>query len=253
MISLKKIILIYLLISSQVTFGQATIDRWIIELTRPQYYPNVLHSKKMLVDLGEQAIPELIELLKDTCFVKLTNTADLIYPGARKYYGHGRIVDYDIDWISVRAAWVLEEITFEDFGYKQNRITERKLFDLIKKNYDSEYIKSWSYKVNWRDSTDYKLLIAHRKELAIKVENWWSTNQNNWTRFKALKNALQSKNTNRQLNALNYLRFGKTQCAGLTQASYEKELKPLVQWIKRKGRSGSKAQAKLLLDNKNFY
>jgi len=54
-------------------------------------------------------------LLKDTTFIKLKNTAVLIYPEAEKFYGHGGIVYCDIYWISVRAAWLPDEITFQDF------------------------------------------------------------------------------------------------------------------------------------------
>ena len=89
----------------------------------------------------KEAIPDLIELLRDTSFIKLKNTADLIYPGAEKFYGHGWIVNYDIDWVPVRAAWLLEEITFQNFGYRDATINEDKLLSFyINKNYNS-YLK----------------------------------------------------------------------------------------------------------------
>lgn len=80
-------------------------------------------AKDSLVNYQLEAIPKIIEMLKDTSYIKLKNTADLIYPGAEKFYGHGGIVYYDIDWICVRAAWLLEEITFQDFGYRELTIT----------------------------------------------------------------------------------------------------------------------------------
>jgi hypothetical protein len=256
---IQNILIIGLLILNQNVFGQDYIDSLINELRRPNFYPsmgqskNVNKSKDTLVNLGEKAIPKLIELLKDTSFVKLTNTNGLIYPGATKYYGHGGIIDYDIDWISVRAGWVLEEITFEDFGYKQNRITEDELFKLRETNYESEYLKKGTYKVNFKDSTDNEILKQYRIQLAIKVEKWWGANHNNWTRFKAIKDALESDNSNRQYDALCYLNFGESKCPGLTKESFENELKPLVKKIRRNGKDGADEQAKELLRDKEFY
>jgi len=61
--------------------------------------------------------------------VELRNTADLIYPGAKEFYGHGWILDYDVDWISVRAGWALEELTFQNCGFREGVINEA---DLLK-------------------------------------------------------------------------------------------------------------------------
>jgi hypothetical protein len=251
--TIKSIILLGLLVLSQIVFGQNSVDSLINELKKPEFYPNVSQSKDKLVNLGEQAIPKLIELLTDTSFVKLTNTADLIYPGATEFYGHGYIIDYDLDWVSVRAAWVLEEITFEDFGYKQNQISEDDLFELMKTNYESEYLEKGTYKVDFKDSTNLDILKEYRRELAVKVQTWWDTTQADWTRFNALKEALNSSNYNRQHKALHFLRFEKTNCKGLTKDSFDKELKPLVQKIKRNGEDGTDEQAKLLLSDREYY
>jgi len=251
--TIKNILILGILILSQTVFGQNSVDSLINELRKPEFYPNVSQSKDKLVDLGKQAIPKLIELLNDTSFVKLTNTADLIYPGATEFYGHGYVIDYDLDWISVRAAWVLEEITFEDFGYKQNEISEDDLFKLMKTNYESEYLKKGTYKVDFKDSTDINILKKYRRELTVKVQKWWDTTSTDWTRFNALKEALHSTNSNRQHKALHYLRFEKTNCDGLTKSSYIKELKPLVQGIKKNGKDGTDEQAKLLLTDREYY
>ncbi|MBK9504389.1 MAG: hypothetical protein IPO03_03300 [Bacteroidetes bacterium] len=72
-------------------------------------------AKYSMVNYQQGAIPKIIELLKDTTFIKLQNTGDLIYLGALKFCGNCGIAYYDIDWISVRAAWLPEEITFQDF------------------------------------------------------------------------------------------------------------------------------------------
>jgi hypothetical protein len=49
--------------------------------------------------------------------VQLRETWDLIYPGAKTFYGHGYSVDYDLDWLSAKAGWALENLTFQNFGF----------------------------------------------------------------------------------------------------------------------------------------
>ena len=52
-------------------------------------WPEVYKAKRQLESLQEKAIPALLELLNRKENVPLKNTADLIYPGAKEYYGHG--------------------------------------------------------------------------------------------------------------------------------------------------------------------
>ncbi len=196
-------------------------------------------------------IPKLIELLKDTSFIKLKNTADLIYPGADKFYGLGWIVDYDIDWISVRAAWRLEEITFQNFGYLKQIITGKQLIKLHQQNYSS-YLHSGSHHVDFRTKTSKQKLIAYRQMLADDIFIWWDRTQNSWRRFKALKEALASNDKRRQSLALQFLLFDETRCPGLTRESYQKDILPLVKKIKDNKNSEAQ-QAESLLDDKEYY
>ena len=168
-------------------------------------------------------MPQLIKLLKDASFVKLENTADLIYPGANKFYGHGWIVNYDIDWISSRAAWRLEEITFQNFGYQEQMINEDQVMKLHRHNYQS-YLKSGSHSVNLKGKTPRQIAVVYRQLLADSVSRWWYRNQNTWTRYNALKEALASRDELRQSLALHFLRFEKTKCEDLTLDNYQKEL-----------------------------
>lgn len=196
-------------------------------------------------------MPGLIELLKDTTFAKLKNTDDLIYPGAEQFYGHGWIVNYDIDWISVRAAWLIEKITFQDFGYRDMTITEDKLMNLHKRDYTA-YLQTGSHTIDFRNKTPRQQLILYRLMLADSVSKWWDKNKSTWTRFKALKDALSSNNEERQSDALHYLNFDETMCDGLTLESFKKQLKPLVQKIKNR-KSGESDQAKQLLEDNEYY
>ena len=214
-------------------------------------FSDVYQVKDSIVNRGKEAIPKLIELLKDTSFVKLKNTVDLIYPGAEKFYGHGWIVNYDIDWISVRAAWLLEEITFQNFGYHEKTISEDQLMNLHQQNYSS-YLQTGNHAVDFKNQTPRQKLIAYRQMIADSVSKWWEKNQNSWTRLNALKEALESNNEQRQSLALHFLRFEDTKCDGLTRESYQRELFPLVQKI-RDSKSNQSEQAQLLLDDIEFY
>ena len=79
-------------------------------------------AKSALVSMNTAAIPSLIALMQAPRVVRLTNTDDLFYPGARRNYGHGMYLAYELDVIPVRAGWVMEEITRQDFGFRAIRI-----------------------------------------------------------------------------------------------------------------------------------
>ena len=85
---------------------------------------SVYKAKDSLVQIGKPAISDLIKLMENPKdFAKLENTADLIYPGASEFYGHGWVIDYDLDWIAIRAGWALENLTSQNFGFSENGIT----------------------------------------------------------------------------------------------------------------------------------
>jgi len=243
--------ILILLLSFNYCYAQIGPDKLVLLLKQADFGA-VYEAKTKINYADKEMIGKLIELLKDTAFAKLKNTGDLIYPGADKYYGHGWIVNYDIDWVSVRAAWILEEITFQDFGYRDLTITENKLQNLHQQNYTS-YLQSGSHPINFKDKTPRQQLIIYRLMLADSVSKWWDKNKRNWTRFKGLKDALSSSNEQRQQDALHYLRFDDTECDGLTIDSYTNELKPLVDKIST-GKNEQATQAKYLLnDTKNQW
>ena len=228
---------IYLLIISltisQFSFAQkAKIDSLFVEFKKQSFYGNIYPAKKKLEDYQKEIIPQLVKLVKDTTFVKLTGTADLIYPGTKIFYGHGHFVPYDMDWISVRAGWLLEELTFEDFGYKTSGVDEDLMLKLIKENH-TEYTKTGVYDLEWKNKTPSEKQIEMRKVFSIKVETWWKKNKKNWSRLNAIKEALKSNDEGRILNVLNYLRSGKSKCDNLDQNKYVTEIIPLVEELKK--------------------
>ena len=241
---------IVLLFAFNTCFSQTRLDKMVIQLKEPDY-GKMSAIKDSIENYQREAIPRLITLLKDTSFNKLQNTFDLIYPGAKEFYGHGGIVRYDIDWVAVRGAWFLEEITFQNFGYRDLAITEEKLMAVHKQDYSS-YIKTGSHKIDFKSKTLRDNLKVYRIMLADRVSKWWEDNNASWTRMKALKDALSSNDEQRQGEALQYLRFGVTKCDGLTIESYQKEIKPLIENIKNQ-KTGLSEQARLILDDKESY
>ena len=67
-------------------------------------WPAVDDAKERLESRQAEVIPSLIDLCARTDRNRLTDTADLIYPGAQTFWGHGLIVDYDLDAIAARAV-----------------------------------------------------------------------------------------------------------------------------------------------------
>ena len=247
---MKYSVTVVLLLTFNLCFSQTRLDTMIYKLQQANW-GEVFMAKDSIENFQKEAISKLIELLKDTSYVKLKNTADLIYPGAEQFYGHGWIVNYDIDWIAVRAAWALEEITFQNFGYRDMTISEKELMNLHIQNYNS-YLQTGSHNVDFKNKTPQQQLIIYRLMLANKVSKWWDENKNTWTRFDALKKALLSTDEERQGLAIQYLRFGRTKCDGLTLENYKDEVRPLVEKIKQSKNNASE-QAKYLLNEKAYY
>jgi hypothetical protein len=240
---MNKIIIVILVLNFNLSFSQTRLDTMIYHL-RQADFSEVISVKRGIINEQKLSIPKLVSLLKDTTFIKLENTADLIYPGATKYYGHGSFLKYDIDWISIRSAWLLEELTFQNFGFKEIKITEEKLIQLHKQNYSNKSI-------DYKNMTEQERLKVYRQILSESVSKWWKKNKNTWSRFKALKDALASTNEERQSLALNYILSGYTYCDGLTLEKYKKELEPLIEKIQKQNGEQSD-RAKYILDDKDY-
>lgn len=177
--------------------------------------------------LGKESIPYLLELMNDEKrYVKLTNTADLIYPGATEFYGHGWVVDYDIDWIAIRAGWVLEGITFENFGFKENTITEADLLALHKEKY-AEYVEKGKHEINFKKGKFKQLSTS-----IAKAKKWWNEHKQGWNRLQAIKDAIYSDDPQRQAEAIGFMRSGK-KLEGLDGIYYEKELRSRIDELKK--------------------
>lgn len=201
----KNILGIYILLICQLSYCQNNIDSLITNL-QTEFYSTMKPAQESLERIGKESIPKLIELLRDTTHVQLENTVDLIYPGAIEFYGHGNIIPYNINFISIRAGWVLEKITFRDFGYLSEKDVE---------DYNE-------------DSATIAEINKNRNRLAKQVEIWWTKNKNKWNRLEALKNALKSDNDNERFLAIIFLQQREKQFPELTEEILKKEIEPLL-------------------------
>ena len=247
---MKKYLILITVLITNFSFGQnIEIDSLFSNFKQKSFYGKINPAEIELEKYQKIIIPKLVEMLKDTSFVKLTDTADLIYPGSTKFYGHGHFVPYDMDWISVRSGWLLEELTFQDFGYKSSEVNDEILFKLAKENY-REYLQNGEYELNWTNTTTKEKIKEYRKILSVKTENWWKKNKDNWSRFNAIKEALKSNDENRLSNVFQYLRYGKTICDNLNETSYKREIKPLILLLKETNKFPDiQIQIKLLLES----
>jgi hypothetical protein len=168
-------------------------------------WTKVYTAKDTLEMFEAKSLPYLFDLLsRDNTYIKLTNTEDLIYPGTTEFYGHGWNIDYDIDWMTIRAGWAIEEITFQNFGFKENWITDDSLWEIAKDSIKyQQYTATRKYPFKVDSSKVEKV-----EEIKAKAINWWTENRDSWTRIKGITEAIESNDTIRQMNALYYLRSG---------------------------------------------
>ena len=200
-------------------FSQTSVEEYIKNFKSTDW-PLVKEAKENLENLQSKAIPSVVKLLDDNSVEKLEKTGSLIYPGATKFYGHGQIIDYDIDKISVRAGWLLEDLTFQNFGFSGAHLPEKEdLISHIKITFPDYYNNSANRK---------KLEVSQLEtiqELIIKLsvqkaKDWWEESKEGWRRLTALEDALKSFDEKRQVKALFYIRNGKTKCYGLNKEYY---------------------------------
>lgn len=219
------------------------IESLVKDLTSVDW-PTVWTAELALEARGKEAIPALVELLESDELVKLQDTADLIYPGAAQYYGHGWLLDYDIDWLSVRAGWVLEKITFAGFGFRERAIREKQLLEATKQGRVDVPLDAVIGALK-----EPKARARNRSEAATRAKKWWAQSSQTWNRFDGLVDALRSDNPMRQAYAIEWLRYGRTLCKGLDRDSYERIVRPEVSRLAKSDDELVRQQAELLLEN----
>jgi hypothetical protein len=243
----KKLLLVIIACGyMNISFNQELSVDLLLKDFQSNNWPSVLKAKEDLENLEGKSIPKLMNLLSVNSVRKLENTGDLIYPGAERFYGRGQIIEYDIDDISIRAGWLLEELTFQNFGFTGVHIQEDKLVDFIKFTFPDYYNNSSNRKKLEAGSAIEKRRII--KSLSIKAVNeWWAKESDNWNRLNALLEALNSDDEKRQVKALFYIRNGKTKCTGLTESFYKAKIQDRIIELSKVQLKRVSEHAKLIL------
>jgi hypothetical protein len=214
-------------------------------------WPTVLTAKEKIENLGPAGIEDIIAVMNDCRVHELQNTGDLIFPGAEKYFGHGQIIDYDIDDICVRAGWLLEDLTFMNFGFTGIHLPDAELSDFIVHNFP-EYN---SIPANQRQMQELSVTGKRKliRTLSIeRVKSWWKTAAAGWTRLEALEEALNSNDEKCQVKALFYMRNGKTSCRGLNEQFYKSNLEPVIMKLSKVETGRVSENAKLVMLDSDF-
>ncbi|HEX2394732.1 MAG TPA: hypothetical protein VHI78_05260 [Bacteroidales bacterium] len=211
----------------------------------------VVKAKENIESLGSSGIPDLITMMNDCRTIKLQNTGDLIYPGAERFFGHGQIIDYDIDVACIRAGWLLEEITFINFGFSGIHLPADELTGFINRNFPRfcSNVENQE-KIKGLDEAGKRTLI---RDLSIdNARKWWQNSSKQWTRLNALELALNSDDEKSQVKALFYLRNGVTSCKGLSQKFYKSKLSKVVERLSKSETGRVSENAKLIMLDSDF-
>jgi hypothetical protein len=229
--------------------AQSDIDQTIKDFIGNDWN-TVSAAKDKLENYEVKAIPQILHLLDNNTVNKLKNTGSLIYPGAARFYGHGQIIDYDIDNISIRAGWLLEDLSFKNFGFTGIHLSEEDLVDFIKLTFPEYYNNTSNRKIIDTCSVNTKRKIIY--DLSVRnAKDWWSHDGNGWTRLDALGSALKSFDEKCQVKALFYIRNGDTKCTGLTKDYFIDNLSKEIFRLSTSDTKRISENAKLILfDNK---
>jgi hypothetical protein len=230
--------------------AQADIDQLINDFLSDDWQ-KVTEAKDKLENYEEKAIPKIIVALDNSAIIKLKNTGTLIYPGAEKVYGYGQMVDYDIDKIAVRAGWLLEEISFNNFGFTGVHQPDENLVSFIKLTFPDYYNNSTNRKLLETSSVpEVRKIIL---QLSIrKAKAWWKDESVGWNRLNALVDALKSFDEKRQVKALFYIRNGDTKCTGLTKDYYIDNISKEIVRLSASDTQRISEHAKLILFDTKF-
>ena len=207
-----------------------------------QDWLTIQRAKEGLEARPKEAIPALLALLDRRDVLPLINTLDLIYPGAETFYGHGYIVDYDLDSLAVRAGWVLEAITFQDFGFREGSIGEEALFKAMREHGAGDMPLA---EVTGQEGPPFGR--THLPRSTALARAWWEKAGPRWTRLRAITEALDSGSVNRQIEVFTWLRFGTTACDGYGPKWFEAHVRPRAQKLTSSPDRGVREQAELLL------
>jgi len=204
----------------------------------------VWQARSALLNLQHHAFAALSAQLDREELVKLQNTADLIYPGAERFYGHGRAVFYDIDWVHIRAGWVLEDLVRVSFGFGLgSTLTPTEVIGAVFHT-DPPQLPPEKWSLESR--------AAAGRAAAARARVWLAENQD-WRCLDALRDDLRSESTARQRSAIDWMVSGEGACEGLTRDVYTTALRPLVEATSRSADAELSERARRILRDETHH
>lgn len=225
-------------------FGQDKAQ--LIKDFKSSDWKKVKEAKSKLESMQGEVIPDLFDILNSNEKVKLENTGSLIYPGADKFFGHGQILDYDIDYLAIRAGWLLEDITFNNFGFSGVHLPKEEAIDFIKLTFPVYYNNSGNRKkIESVSEKEIREIILD--ESIERAKKWWSEHKDDFSRLECLVEGLKSYDEKRQVKALFYMRNGTTKCDGLSTEYYDNVLIKEVSRLSRSSVKRVSEHAKLIM------
>jgi hypothetical protein len=253
-----KIIIAFLLFHASfvvVVFAQdkndirtRSVESLIRDISSDSWSDRVAPAEKELESRQAEIIPEIIKLLNRDEQVTLKNTADLIYPGAKQFYGHGWVMDYDVDWVDVRAGWLLERLTFQDFGFREGLIDHDEILMTVIKGKSDSYLKD----MNEKQKSELVKREA-RTRAVLKAKAWWQNVNKPWKRFDLVLAGLKGNDSALQYRIFQWLRNDDTKCDGLTIKSFNEMLLPEVKRLANSPDENIKTEVKYLLEDKENW
>ena len=244
MSNLKGLVAVFLFMLGATVNGQSKNE--LLTDFKSSDWKKVKLVKQSLENMQGKILPDLIEMLASDKKIKLENTGSLIYPGAEKFFGHGQIIDYDIDYLAVRAGWLIEDISFNNFGFSGIHLPEEDARGFIKITFPNYFNNSNNRKKIEKATESELKKIIH--DLAVdKAKKWWEKNQDDFSRLNSLVEALQSYDEKRQVKALFYMRNGTSYCDGLTTEFYDDKLIKEISRLSRSNIMRISEHAKLIM------
>ena len=173
-------------------------------------WPTVHRAKILLEDMKSPTILEIVFSriinLGPENHVVLCNTNGVIFPDSGISNAE-LVLDYEVNWLTFRYGWLLEDMTFEDFGFRSNIMPDELLWD------SSAFGNTPLHLV--KNGIEGVQREQRRKDAVQKMMAWWDRgkfdiswreDRRDWNWSTGLLEALKSEDRSRQLRAMVWLR-----------------------------------------------
>ena len=185
-------------------------------------WPAVRRAQEQCHARGRAALPALLRLLARRKVMPLRNLGGFTYAGRTRDLDNGYHLAYDLDWLPCRAGWVLETLTFENFGFNEKDLRRCGRDDLVTPTHLNPLF----------DVLPRTLPAATRTRLLgdaeARARQWQRETPRPWSRYRALVTALRDGDIRQQETALRWLAEDGRHMPGFTLAHYRADLLPLV-------------------------